>query len=137
MTIVGLHDFVKVSISASLKFFLLIICIDAPESTTNSRSSGLRVDAGGHQFSEGEKNAALFFSLILEYFWPASTLLRGLLALATLSLPETAFQIFEHWGYADEVHLANHSERWILVSNVSVTYNGFCEFYTSDLFPYV
>ena len=62
MTIVGLHDFVKVSISASLKSFLLVICIDAPESTTNSRSSGLRTDAGKHLFSEGEKNVALFLS---------------------------------------------------------------------------
>ena len=59
MTIVGLHDFVKVSISASLKSFLLIICIDAPESTKNSSSSGLRFDAGRHLFSEGEKNVAL------------------------------------------------------------------------------
>ena len=58
--IVGLHDFVKVSsISASLTSFLLIRCIDAPESTTNSLSSGLRVDAGRHLFSEGEKNVAL------------------------------------------------------------------------------
>ena len=64
-TIVGLHDFVKVSISASLKSFLLIICIDAPESTTNSRSSGLRVDAGKHLFSEGEKNVALSCSFNL------------------------------------------------------------------------
>ena len=63
MTIVGLHDFVKVSISASLKSFLLIMCIDAPESTTNSLSSGLRVDgASKHPFSEGEKNAAFIFS---------------------------------------------------------------------------
>ena len=54
-----LHDFVRVSISASLKSFLLIMCIDAPESTTNSRSSGLRVDAGRHLFPEGEKNVAL------------------------------------------------------------------------------
>ena len=39
------------------------MCIDAPESTTNSVSSGSRVDgAGRHQFSEGEKNVALFFS---------------------------------------------------------------------------
>ena len=59
MTFVGLHGFVKVSISASFKSFLLIICIDAPESTTNSRSSGLRVDAGRHLFSEGEKNVVL------------------------------------------------------------------------------
>ena len=32
---------------------------------------------------------------------------------------------------------ANHSKRWILVSNVSMTYDGFCEFYTSDWFPCV
>ena len=76
MTIVGLHDFVKVSISASLKSFLLIICIDAPESTTNSRSSGLRVDAGKHLFSEGEKNVALScsfnFNTLLASFHAAS-----------------------------------------------------------------
>ena len=79
------------------------MCIDAPESTTNSRSSGLRVDAGRHLFSEGEKNAALFFSSnFKKHFWPASTLLHGLLALATLSLPETDPQILERWGCADE-----------------------------------
>ena len=65
MTSVGLHDFVKVSISASLKSFLLIMCIDAPESTTNSRSSGSRVDASRHFFSEGEKNVALSCSFNL------------------------------------------------------------------------
>ena len=43
--------------------------------------------------------------LILTLFWPASTLLRGHLALATLSPPETDPQILEHWCYADEVHL--------------------------------
>ena len=32
---------------------------------------------------------------------------------------------------------ANHSKRWILVSNVSTTYDGFCELNTSDRFPYV
>ena len=47
----------------------------------------------------------LYFSpLILKYFWPASTLLHGHIALATLSLPETDPQHLEHWGYADEVH---------------------------------
>ena len=105
MTIVGLHDFVKVSTSASLKSFLLIMCIDAPESTTNSRSSSLRVDAGKHLFSEGEKNVALSCSFSLIRFWPASTLLRGHLALATLSLLVTDPQILGRWGYADEVHL--------------------------------
>ena len=78
MTIVGLHDFVKVSISASLKSFF---------ATTNYLSSGFNVDASKLLFSEGEKNVALFHApLILTHFWPASTLLRGHLALATLSL---------------------------------------------------
>ena len=76
MTIEGLHDFVKVSISESLKSFLLIMCIDAPESTTNSRSSGLRVDAGKHLFSEGEKNVAhscsFNFNTLLASFHAAS-----------------------------------------------------------------
>ena len=100
MTIVGLHDFVKVSISALLKSFLLIMCIDAPESTTNSRSSGCRVDAGKHLFSEGEKNVALScsfkFNTLLASFHAASQHL----ALATLSPPETDPQILERWGYA-------------------------------------
>ena len=109
MTIVGLHDFVTVSISASLKSFLLIICIDAPESTTNSRSSGLRVDgAGRHQFSEGEKNAVLFSPFILGCFCPASTLLHGHIALAIPSRPETDPQILERWSCADEVHLGKY-----------------------------
>ena len=46
--------------------------------------------------------------LILIHFWPASTLLRGHLALATLSLPETDPQILERWGCADEVHLGKY-----------------------------
>ena len=70
MTIVGLHKFVKVSISASLKSLLLIICIDAPE------SSGLRVDVGKHHFSEGEKNVApscsFKFNTLLASFHAAS-----------------------------------------------------------------
>ena len=79
------------------------MCIDAPESTTNSLSSGLRVDAGKHLFSEG----VLFClsPLILGYFWPTSTLLHGPIALAMPSLLETEPQILEHWGYADEDHL--------------------------------
>ena len=76
MTLVRLHDFVKVSISASLKSFLLIICIDTPELTTNSRSSGQRFDAGRHLFSEGEKTVALScsfnFNTLLASFHAAS-----------------------------------------------------------------
>ena len=46
--------------------------------------------------------------LILTHFWPASTLLRGHLALATLYLLEIDPQILERWGYADEVHLGKY-----------------------------
>ena len=43
--------------------------------------------------------------LIATHFWPAFTLLRGHLALATLSPPETDPQILERWSYAHEVPL--------------------------------
>ena len=137
MTVVGLHDFVKVSISAENKSFMLIMCINTPQSTTNSRSSGLRLDASKHLFSEGEKNAALFFSFNFEYFWPASTLLHGtsLLPLCLLLRP-----ILKFWRIGVTLMRStwsNHSERRILVKNVCVTCNGFREFYTSDRFPYV
>ena len=70
LTVVGFFDVVKVSNSAEFKSFLLIMCIDALESATNSLSSGPRVDgAGRHQFSDGEKNAALFFSFNFRIFW--------------------------------------------------------------------
>ena len=105
MTIVGLHDFVKVSISAEFKSFLLIMCIDAPEWTTYSRSSSLRFDVGRQLLSEGEKNAALFFSFNFR------TLLASLHAASRAPCschsvsPETDPRILKHWGYLDEVHL--------------------------------
>ena len=46
--------------------------------------------------------------LILTHFRPASTLLRGHFALATLSPPETDPQILERWGCADDVHLGKY-----------------------------
>ena len=137
MTIAGLYDFVKVSISAQFKSFLLITCIDALESTTNFRSSGLRVDAGRHLFSEGEKNVALSCSFNLNTLLASLKLLHGHIALAILSLPETDPQILELGVTLMRFTWANHSERWILVSNVSMTYNGFCELNTSNRFPYV
>ena len=80
------------------------MCIDAPESTTNSLSSGLTADgAGRHQFSEREN--ADFSPLVLGYFSPFSVLLQGHIALAFRSLLETDPQILEHWDYADEDHL--------------------------------
>ena len=99
MTVVGLHDFVKVSISASLKTFLLIMCIDAPESTTKSRSSDLGVDAGRHLFSEGEKMLLFGALSTVTHFRLAGTLLLPLFP------PETDPQILERWCYAHEVHL--------------------------------
>ena len=105
MTIVGLHDFVKISISAEFKSFLLNKCIDAPESTTNSRSSNLRFDAGRHLFSEGEgilfRVSPLIFWIFLANFLAAFT---GTLLLP-LSPPESDPQILEHWGYAHKDHL--------------------------------
>ena len=49
-----------------------------------------------------------FSPLILEHFWPASTLLRGPIALAIPSLLETDPQILERWGHADEDHLGKY-----------------------------
>ena len=73
--------------------------------------------------------------LILTHFWPASTLLRGHLALATLSLLVNDPQISERWGYAHEVQFTwtNVTERGILVSNFGVTCNSLCELHTSGL----
>ena len=97
MTIVGLHDFVKVSISASFKSFLLIRCIDAPESTTNS----LSMQASTY-FPMVRRMLLFLAPSTLTHFWPASTLFRGHLALATLSPPETDPQILERLGCSDE-----------------------------------
>ena len=139
MTIVGLHHFVKVSISAEFKSFLLIMCIDAPESTTNSRSSRLRFDAGRNLLSEGEKNAALFFSFnfrtLLASLHAASRAPCSCHSLSLLLRP-----ILKFWSVGATLmsfSWPNHSERRILVSNVCVPCNGFREFYTSDQFPYV
>ena len=89
-----------------IQVLLLIMCIDAPESTTNSLSSGLRVDgAGSHLISEGEKNVALFFSFNFRMLLASLHAASGHLALATPSPPETDPQILEHWGHADEDHL--------------------------------
>ena len=129
MTIVGLHDFVKVSISASLKSFLLIMCIDAPESTTNSRSSNLTVDAGKHLFS-GEKNVALWCSsnlnILLASFQAAS---RTPCSCHCLLLR----QILKFWSVGAALMRftwTNVTERRILVSNFGVTCNSLCELHT-------
>ena len=75
--------------------------------------------------------------LILTHFWPASTLLRGHLALAILSLLVNDHQISERWGYAHEVHLDKCTERGILVSNFGMTCNSLCELHTLDWLRHV
>ena len=117
---------------------LLIICIDPPESA-NSRSSGLRVDAGRHLFSEGEKNVALFISFLIFY-----TLLVSLHAASrapcschSVSSWDRSSKFWSVGATLMRFTLAYQSERRILVSNVCVTCNGFLEFYTLDWFPYV
>ena len=68
-TVVGLLETFTVSNSAESKSFLLTTCMLAPESTTNSLSSGFIVDAAGKlNSSVGEKNVALSFSLTLWIF---------------------------------------------------------------------
>ena len=119
MTVVGLHDFVKVSISAEFKSFLLIICIDAPKSTTISLSSGLRFDAGRHTF--GQLPRCFAGTLLL----PLCLFLRPILKFWSVGAALMRFT----W--------ANISERRILVSNLSVTRNSFREFHTLDWFLHV
>ena len=69
-TDVGHQEILTVSSSAELRSFLLIMCIDAPESTTNSLSSCLILDGEGrHHFSVSEKNAALRLSLDCRIFF--------------------------------------------------------------------
>ena len=59
----------------------------------------------GTYFPKVRRMSFFLAPLILTHFWPASTLLRGHFALATLSPLETGPQISERWGYAHEVHL--------------------------------
>ena len=75
--------------------------------------------------------------LSLEYFWSASTLLHGHIALATLSLPETDPQILEHWGYADEVHLGKSFQAMDFGLGCQARRTTTLVNFTSDRFPYV
>ena len=138
MTVVGPHDFVKVSISALLRYFLLIMCIDAPESTKNSLSSGLRVDASRHLFSKSEKNAALRCSFNFDTFLASfHATSRAPCSCHSVSSSDRSSNFLNIGATLMRFTWANHSERRISVTNFSLTRNGFCEFYTSDRFPHV
>ena len=75
--------------------------------------------------------------LILTHFWPASTLLRGYLALATLSPPETDPQILERWGCADEVHLGKCIRAKDFGLEFLYDVQSLCEFHTLDWLRHV
>ena len=62
----------------------------------------------GTYFEKMKKILLFHAPLILTHFWSASTLLRGHLALAFLSPPETDPQILERWGFAYEVPLGKY-----------------------------
>ena len=94
-TVVGLSEILTVSNSAELRSFLLTICMLAPESTTNTLSSGFIVDAAGKiHSSEGEWNVALSsFFWANRYSWQVPTRLRGHVALVLQPLLEICPQI--------------------------------------------
>ena len=64
-TVAGALDLRKVSISSERKAFLLSICIEAPESTTNIRSSVFLETSTGAFISTSEWNVALSSALSL------------------------------------------------------------------------
>ena len=87
----------------------MIMCIDTPESTTNSLSSGFNVDARWHLCSEGEKNAALSCNFNFNtLFGQLPRCFAGTLLLP-LCLLLRPIQILEHWGHAHEVHLDRYN----------------------------
>ena len=75
--------------------------------------------------------------LILTHFWPASTLLRGHLALATLSPPETDLKFWSVGATLMRFTWANISERRILVLNFGLTCNSLSELHTLDWLRHV
>ena len=109
MTVVGLHDFVKVPISSITQVFF------ADHVHRRSRvHNGILVlqvqelMQAGTYFPKVRRMLLFDAPFNLTHFWPVSTLLRGHLALATLSPPEIESQILERWGCADEVHLGKY-----------------------------
>ena len=117
---------------------LLIMSIDAPESTTNCRSSGLRVDAGRHLFAEGEKNVALSCSFNFSHtFVQLPRCFAGTLLLPLCLLLRLILKFWSVGATLMRLTWANQSGRRILVSNFSVTCNSFREFHTLDWFLHV
>ena len=114
------------------------MCIDAPESTTNSRSSGLRVDAGRLLFSEGEKNVALSCSFNLKHiFGQLPRCFAGTLLLPLCLLLRPILKFWSVGATLMRFTWTNVTERGVLVSNFGMTCNSLCEYHTLDWFPHV
>ena len=93
-TVVGLSEILTVSNSAELRSFLLTICMLAPESTTNSVSSGFIVDAAGKlHLSLDEKNVdfSRFFELI-DILGKSPRVSAGASLLSLSLLPRSVFK---------------------------------------------
>ena len=78
-TTVGVLDLFTVHIVLSFILFLLIMCIDVPESTSNSRSSGLfEVGAGNYLcYNRSIERSFVRILELVNVFSPNSTLLCG------------------------------------------------------------
>ena len=135
MTVVGLLDVVKLSNSASFKSFLLIICIDTPQSTTNSF---LKFKGWWRRqapiFWRWEECCVIFLLQFEDIF---SQLPRCFTGTSFLPFRLLLRPILKFWSVGVALMRftwANHSERRILVLNVSMTYHSFRESNTSDWF---
>ena len=86
MPFLGFLDTPVVSNSAAINSFMLSMCIEVLESTTNSLSFASVDDgAGRHHTSEGEKNVALFSAKSRATVWQILMLLRTHRSLAKVS----------------------------------------------------
>ena len=105
------------------------MCIDAPESTTNSLTSGFITDGAGRLHSlVRERKGALSFSLRSFRILLASlhTSPREHRTYLSGSLPEADPRMLESMDCADEDFELNHTKRWTFAfSNVCVKQCGF------------
>ena len=113
------------------------MCIDAPESTTNSLSSGFNVDAGRHLFS-GDENVALSCSFNLHTFLASfHAASRAVCSCHSVSSCERSSNFgalgLRSWRFTR----TNLTERGILVSNFGMTCNSLCELHTLDWLRHV
>ena len=103
-TVVGFFEILMVSNSAELRSFLLTVCILAPESTTNSLSSGFTVDAAGiiPLFGRRKECSFVFLFEFVNISGKIPCLAAGRIALVFQSLLEICPQISQRMDFADE-----------------------------------